>query len=85
MLAYFIARKHVITKNNDQMFFGTFVDANLDWIDTVHFPDSAKRNPLHTSGFYRVSGKVAEDFGVYSLEVHKMEKVGYKNRSYVNA
>lgn len=85
MLAYFIARKHVITKNNDQMFFGTFVDANLDWIDTVHFPDSAKRNPLHTSGFYRLSGKVAEDFGVFSLEVHKMEKVGYKNRSYANA
>jgi DNA-directed DNA polymerase III PolC len=85
MLAYFIARKHVITKNNDPMFFGTFVDANLDWIDTVHFPDSAKRNPLHTSGFYRITGKVAQDFGVYSLEVHKMEKVGYKNRSYVNA
>jgi DNA polymerase III alpha subunit len=84
MLAYFIARKHVITKNNDQMFFGTFVDSNLDWIDTVHFPDSAKRDPLHTSGFYRVSGRVASDFGVYSLEVHKMEKVGYKNRSYVN-
>lgn len=84
MLAYFIARKHVITKHNDEMFFGTFVDSNLDWIDTVHFPDSAKRNPLHTSGFYWVRGKVVEDFGVFSLEVHHMEKVGYKNRSYVS-
>jgi DNA polymerase-3 subunit alpha len=84
MLAYFIARKHVITKNDDAMFFGTFVDANLDWIDTVHFPDAAKRHPLHTSGFYKIKGKVAEDFGVYSLEVSWMEKCGYKNRSYAN-
>ncbi|HVU84648.1 MAG TPA: hypothetical protein VHC50_07395, partial [Puia sp.] len=55
-LTYFIARKHVVTKYNDEMFFGTFVDAALDWIDTVHFPDSARKFPLHDSGFYRVSG-----------------------------
>lgn len=85
MFAYFIARKHVITKNDDAMFFGTFVDADLDWIDTVHFTDSAKRHPLHNSGFYKVKGKVAEDFGVFSLEVHYMEKVGYRNRSYVGS
>ena len=67
------------------MFFGTFVDADLDWIDTVHFPDTVKKHPLHTGGFYRISGKVVEDFGVYSIEVKKMEIVGYKNRSYQNA
>ena len=85
VLAYFIDRKHVITKHNDDMFFGTFVDADLDWIDTVHFPDTVKKHPLHTGGFYRISGKVVEDFGVYSIEVKKMEIVGYKNRSYQNA
>lgn len=84
VLAYFIARKHVQTKNNDQMFFGTFVDADLDWIDTVHFPDAAERYPLHTSGFYRITGKVVDDFGVYSLEVARMIRVGYKQRSYAN-
>lgn len=84
MLAYFIARKHVITKNDDHMFFGTFVDCELNWIDTVHFPDAARRHPLHTSGFYKIRGRVAEDFGVYSLEVQYMEKVGYKKRSYSN-
>jgi len=84
VLAYFIARKHVVTKNNDEMFFGTFIDCNLDWIDTVHFPDSAQRYPLHASGFYRVTGKVTEDFGVFSLEVHKMIQVGYKQRHYAN-
>ena len=49
MLAYFIARKHVVTKNQDEMFFGTFVDNELNWIDTVHFPDAAKKYPLHNS------------------------------------
>jgi len=83
-LVYFIAHKHVITKNNDQMYFGTFVDKNLDWIDTVHFPDVAKKYPINNSGFYRITGKVVEDFGVPSIEVQKMFKVGYKNRSYSN-
>ena len=84
VLVYFIARKHVMTKNNDEMFFGTFVDSRLDWVDTVHFPDSAKNYPLHTNGFYRVTGKVTEDFGVCSLEVHSMIQVGYKTRRYAN-
>jgi DNA polymerase-3 subunit alpha len=82
MLAYFIARKHVITKHRDEMFFGTFVDAELEWIDTVHFPETAKQYPLHTGGFYRITGKVVEDFGVFSLEVQRMKSVGYKPRSY---
>lgn len=84
VLAYFIARKHVVTKNDDQMFFGTFVDCKLDWIDTVHFPDSAKNFPLHNSGFYKITGRVTDDFGVYSLEVSKMYKVGFKERKYAN-
>jgi DNA polymerase-3 subunit alpha len=84
VLVYFIARKHVLTKHNDEMFFGTFVDCNLDWIDTVHFPDSASQYPLHTNGFYRVTGKVTDDFGVCSLEVHTMSHVGYKTRRYAN-
>ncbi|WP_295232409.1 hypothetical protein [Sediminibacterium sp.] len=83
MLANFIARKHVCTKYDDTMFFGTYVDSELNKIDTVHFPEAAKRHHLHTSGFYKIRGKVAEDFGVFSLEVSWMEKCGYKNRSYL--
>ncbi len=84
VLVYFIARKHVTTKNKDQMFFGTFVDCKLDWIDTVHFPDSAKNFPLHNTGFYKVIGKVTDDFGVHSIEVSKMYKVGFKERKFAN-
>jgi len=66
----------------EDMFFGTFIDSKLDWIDTVHFPESAKNYPLHKSGFYKATGKVTLDFNVVSLEVHKMIPVGYKLRRY---
>ena len=84
VLVYFIARKHVQTKNKDQMFFGTFVDSNLDWIDTVHFPDSAKKFPFYSNGFYRIKGKVVADFDVCSLEVNYMVQVNFKPRSYAH-
>jgi DNA polymerase-3 subunit alpha len=84
VLAYFIARKHARTKNNDEMFFGTFVDSELNWIDTVHFPQTAHKYPLHSGGFYKITGKVTEDFGVYSIEAHHLARVGFKPRSYAN-
>jgi len=82
VLAYFIDRKHVTTKKNTEMFFGTFVDADLNWIDTVHFPDAVARFPFHSDGFYKISGKVVSEFGVDSVEVHHMEKIGHQHRSY---
>jgi DNA polymerase-3 subunit alpha len=82
VLIYFIAKKQVPTKIGEDMFFGTFIDANLDWIDTVHFPPSAKSYPLDKSGFFIATGKVTLDFGVVSLEVTKMESVEYKLRRY---
>jgi DNA polymerase-3 subunit alpha len=82
VLVYFIASKHVQTKNNDVMFFGTFIDKDLDWVDTVHFPDTARIYPLHSGGFYKVTGRVVDDFGVYSIEARKLVKVGFKKRSY---
>jgi DNA polymerase-3 subunit alpha len=84
VLAYFIARKGVVTKNRDQMFFGTFVDQHLNWIDTVHFPESARDYPLHSGGFYKITGRVTDDFGAYTLETQKMIRVGYKPRSYAH-
>lgn len=82
VLIYFIAYKVVPTVKNERMSFGTFIDAEMNWIDTVHFPDSFKKYPIEQSGFYRAKGKVVTDFDVCSLEVHYMEKVGYKMRSY---
>jgi DNA polymerase-3 subunit alpha len=62
------------------MSFGTFLDAAKDWIDTVHFP------PIHAAwppqaGFYRITGKVIEEFGVHNIEVAHIEKAGIKTRT----
>ncbi len=84
VLIYFIAHKHVPTKHGEEMYFGTFLDSNLDWVDTVHFPESAKKYPLDKSGFFRATGKVTLDFGVVSLEVTKMETVSYRARQYAD-
>src|SRR5690606_16583558 len=46
VLGYFIDHKRVRTIKGENMAFGTFLDAHLDWIDTVHFPDSLRYNPL---------------------------------------
>ena len=84
VLIYFIDYKVVTTIKNERMCFGTFLDVELDWVDTVHFPDSLRNYQLKGRGFYRVTGKVVSDFGVYNIEVHKMFKIGYKERKYVN-
>jgi error-prone DNA polymerase len=84
MLAYFITDKIVPTKYNDTMSFGTFLDAKLNWLDTVHFPESFQKYPMQGKGFYRITGQVVEEFGFSSIEVTQMRKVGYKERKYKN-
>lgn len=81
MMGYLITYKPVRTIKGDTMCFGTFIDAALNWIDTIHFPDSLARYPLQGNGFYRMTGKVVADFGVYNLEVHQQQKIGLKKRT----
>lgn len=84
MLLYFIDYKVVPTVNSTVMSFGAFLDEQMDWVDTVHFPPSFQRYPLKGKGFYHIRGKVIEDFGFHSVEVAFMEKIGYKERTYAN-
>ncbi|MBZ5857100.1 DNA polymerase III subunit alpha [Flavihumibacter profundi] len=81
MMGYLITYKPVRTIKGDTMCFGTFIDASLNWIDTIHFPDSLSRYPLNGNGFYRLTGKVVQDFGVYNLEVQQQKKIGLKKRT----
>jgi len=79
VLGYHITHKPVRTIKEETMSFGTFLDANKDWIDTVHFPQVHAMG-VPQAGFYRLTGKVVEEFGVYSIEVTKMVRVGIKGR-----
>jgi error-prone DNA polymerase len=47
---YLITTKSTSTKSGELMYLGTFVDAEGNWLDTAHFPASAKQ--------YRFKGKI---------------------------
>ena len=79
VLGYHVTHKPVQTVKGEMMSFGTFLDSNKDWIDTVHFPPIHARHPPR-AGFYRITGKVIEEFGVYTIEVTHIEKAGIKGR-----
>ncbi|WP_431218085.1 hypothetical protein ACQ86N_19075 [Puia sp. P3] len=80
VLGYHVTHKPVRTIKGDTMSFGTFLDSNKDWIDTVHFPLIHAAHPPR-AGFYRITGKVIEEFGVYNIEVSHIEKAGIRSRA----
>jgi DNA polymerase-3 subunit alpha len=80
VLGYHVTQKPVRTIHGDTMSFGTFMDVHLDWIDTVHFPEVHRKNPMY-SGFYRITGKVVVEFSFCSIEVADIEKIGIKKRT----
>lgn len=71
---YLVTVKRTITSRGEQMYFGTFLDFDGDFIDTVHFPPIAKRYPFRGKGIYRITGKVISEFDCVSIEVIKMER-----------
>lgn len=79
MVGYLVAIKNTGTSGGKRMNFGTFVDREGQFIDTVHFPPSAAAWPFRGSGVYRLQGKVVEEFDFYCLEVNRMEKLQYVN------
>jgi DNA polymerase-3 subunit alpha len=81
VLGYLIVTKPVNTIHKQVMYFGTFIDAAGDWLDTIHFPPVEKQYPLTGKGFYQMKGKVVEEFGVYSVEVHFCKKLGIRDRA----
>lgn len=80
VLGYHITHKPIRTIKGETMSFGTFLDANKDWIDTVHFPPVHAANPPR-AGFFRITGTVIEEFGMYSIEVNHIERVGIRART----
>ncbi|HYG52107.1 MAG TPA: hypothetical protein VD905_14445, partial [Flavobacteriales bacterium] len=63
-----------------KMFFGTFLDLDGQWIDTVHFPPSAKTYPFTGNGCYLLTGKVTFEFDFYSLEISEQRRMPYFDR-----
>ncbi len=75
LIGYIVTTKDTMTIDNKPMHFGTFYDRQGAMFDTVHFPPVAIRHPFRGRGFYSIQGKVMEDFGVFVIEVERMEKL----------
>jgi DNA polymerase-3 subunit alpha len=72
---YLIHAKHTQTKSGQHMFFGTLLDENGHWIDTVHFPPISTKYIFRGKGIYRIKGKVLEEYDSLNIEVLFMEKM----------
>ena len=75
MVGNYVCEKTVHTIKNTKMWFGTFLDANGDFFDTTHFPNTTPMYPFKGKGCYLILGKVVEDFSFPSIEVLKFAKL----------
>jgi len=75
LVGHYVCEKTVHTKNNKKMWFGTFLDAEGNFFDTTHFPNSTPSYPFRGHGCYLIAGMVVEDFGFPSIEVKQFAKL----------
>lgn len=77
---YLVAIKTTRTSKGEKMHFGTFLDQQGHFIDTVHFPPVAAQYRFSGKGVYKLRGKVMEEFGFLSLEITEMERMDSATR-----
>ncbi|MCF7559741.1 DNA polymerase III subunit alpha [Sabulilitoribacter multivorans] len=71
---YLVATKNTRTSNGKSMHFGTFLDYDGNFIDTVHFPPVAAKYPFRGKGIYSITGKIMVEFDCVTIEVSAMER-----------
>lgn len=71
----YITQKPLRTRKGDPMSFGTFLDAEGNFLDTTHFAQSLARYPFQGAGTYLIEGEVVAQNDVPSITVHKMAKL----------
>jgi DNA polymerase-3 subunit alpha len=74
---YLVTAKNTKTSKGKQMHFGTFLDQEGKWLDTIHFPPVAQKYPFKGKGIYRIIGKVVEEFDFLSVEVSQLQRMAY--------
>jgi DNA-directed DNA polymerase III PolC len=78
MLGNLVCIKNVKTVKKEWMHFGTFLDLEGEFFDTIHFPKSLKHYPFRGYGVYLILGKVEEELGFPSITVEKMARLPVK-------
>jgi len=72
--------KNTNTSSGKKMQFGTFVDSEGHWIDTVHFPPVVSKYPFEGKGCYFLEGIVVMEFGYATVEIERMKRLEYMSR-----
>lgn len=75
---YLISTKTVRTVKGTLMGFADFMDRKGNFFDATLFPDTYQQNATPSLGVYSITGKIIQDFGVPSLEVAQITRLGYK-------
>jgi len=78
MMGLLVTLKYVWTSKSEIMHFGTFLDEEGEFFDSVNFPPSLKQYPFTGRGVYLILGKITEEFGHPSIEVKKMVRMPQK-------
>lgn len=74
---YLVNTKRTKTSKGEMMYFGTFLDAEMNFFDTVHFPIHMKKAAFKGRGIYKICGVVSEEFGAYNIDATSAEKLPY--------
>ena len=85
IIGYLVNVKNTWTGSGEKMYFGTFLDIEGYWIDTVHFPPSARAFPFSGPGCYRLIGKVVNEFDFIYIEVSHQYRLAVINKDDLNA
>ena len=72
---YLIHAKKTTTSKGERMFFGTLLDEEGEWLDTVHFPQIAAQFPFRGKGVYKVYGTVLMEYDCTNIQAISMEKM----------
>ena len=78
IIGYYVCQKGLRTTKGEPMAFGTWLDEDGDYFDTVHFPNFLKRFPFKGKGIYQIEGVVNAEFGFASVEVLSMTRLAFR-------
>ncbi|MFM7814715.1 MAG: PHP domain-containing protein, partial [Flavobacteriales bacterium] len=74
-IGYRVTIKPTSTNKGERMFFGTFLDRRGKFIDSVHFPEVAKKYPMQGWGLYVIQGVITEEFDAITIQANYARKL----------
>ncbi|HQU99908.1 MAG TPA: DNA polymerase III subunit alpha, partial [Bacteroidia bacterium] len=77
IVGYLVTTKPSRTKQGQAMFFATWLDSAGRFFDTTHFPLVAQQYPARNRGCYTITGRVAHEFGFYSIDAISMQRLDF--------